>query len=178
MDGPGWGGGFWRGLDRAARHALPAVSIAAAIILFAMPGLSPVGSDIRAGFVIGSVYFWTLYRPAALPAPVVLVLGLLMDLLTDAPLGLWGVLLLLGQGAVGLARSSLIRQSFLLVWLGFAGFAAAVAIGEWLGRSILALMLLPIGPLAVQACVAALLYPLFALVLTRAHRGAAAPELA
>jgi rod shape-determining protein MreD len=173
-----WRGGFWRGLDRAARHALPGVTIAGMIIALATPGLSPVASDLRAGFVIGSVYFWSLYRPAALPAPVVLLLGLLMDLLTDAPLGLWGVLLLLVQGGLGLVRGTMIRQSFLLVWIGFGAFAALVAAGEWLARSVLALTLLPPGPLAVQAGIATLLYPLLAVVLIRAHRGAAAPELA
>lgn len=181
--GSGWGGGFWRGgfwrgLDRAARHALPAASIAAVVIALAIPGLSPVADELRAAFVIGSVYFWCLYRPAALPAPVLLLLGLLMDLLTDAPLGLWGVLLLLGQGGLGLVRETMVRQSFLLVWLGSGAFAVLIATGEWLGRSVLTLTLLPALPLAAQAAIASLLYPLLALVLIRAHRGAAAPELA
>lgn len=169
---------LWRGLDRAARHALPAASIAIATILLAMPGLIPAQPACRTGFVIASVYFWTLYRPSSLPAPVVALLGVLLDLLGASPLGLWPVLLLLEQAAIAPIRRTLTRQGFLIVWLVFAGFTLAVSALEWLARSSLGLTLLPPGPILAQGSIAILLYPLLAVALIRAHRNAAAPERA
>lgn len=169
---------FWRGLDRTARHALPAASIVAVTILLAMPGLIPAQPACRTAFVIASVYFWSLYRPASLPAPVVALLGVLLDLLGASPLGLWAVLLLLEQAAVAPMRRVLVRQSFLMVWLAFTGFAVAISALEWLARAVLDLALLPPGPILAQGLIAILLYPPLAVALIRAHRGAAAPERA
>ena len=169
---------LWRGLDRAARHTLPAASIAAVTILLAMPALIPAQPACRTAFVIASVYFWSLYRPSSLPAPVVALLGVLLDLLGASPLGLWAVLLLLEQAAIAPLRRTLVRQGFLIVWLAFTGFAVAVSALEWLARAILDLALLPPGPILAQGLIAVLLYPMLAVALIRAHRSAAAPERA
>lgn len=172
------GAEIWRGLDRAARHALPAASIAIAMILLAIPDLLPEQASFRVGFVIASVYFWSLYRPASLPAPVVAVLGVLLDLLGASPLGLWAVLLLLEQGSVAAVRRVLVRQGFPLVWLVFAGFVLTLMAAECMARDVLELAILPPMPLVIQGSIAILIYPLLAVALIRAHRNAAAPEQA
>lgn len=167
-----------RGLDRAARHALPAASIVLAVVLLALPGLLPAQPALRAAFVIASVFFWSLYRPAALPAPIVGLLGVLLDLVGDTPLGLWAVLLLLEQAGVLQVRRVLVRQGFLLVWLAFAACVVAMTTAEWLGRAVLELTLLPPAPIVNQGAIAIVIYPVLAVLLIRAHRGAAAPEQA
>lgn len=169
---------FWRGLDRAARHALPAAAIVVVMVLLALPLLLPAAPELRAAFVVASVFFWTLYRPTALPAPVVALLGVLLGLLGDAPLGLWAVLLLLEQAAIDALRRLLLRQGFMIVWLTFSGFAVAMATLEWTCRAALDLTLLPAGPILLQGAIAVLIYPLLAVPLSRAHAGAAAPERA
>lgn len=169
---------LWRGLDRAARHALPAAVIVVAIVLLALPGLLPAEAELRPGFVMASVFFWTLYRPAALPAPMVAVLGVLLGLLGDAPLGLWAVLLLLEQAMIGAVRKPLLRQGFLVVWTVFAGFAVVITGLEWACRVCLDLTLLSPSPIVLQGALAVLFYPLLAMPFARAHAGAAAPEQA
>jgi rod shape-determining protein MreD len=172
------GSELWRGLDRAARHALPAVSITLVMIFLAIPGLIPAQPGIRVGFVIASVYFWSLYRPAALPAPLVAVLGVLLDLLGASPLGLWAVLLLLEQAAMAAIRRKLVLRGFPVVWLVFAAFVAVLTALEYGARALLDLALLPPDPIVTQGVVAILIYPLLAVALIRAHRNAAAPEQA
>lgn len=169
---------LWRGLDRAARHALPAAVIVAVVVLLALPGLLPVESAFRAGFVMASVFFWTLYRPTALPAPVVALIGILLGVLGDVPLGLWSVLLLLEQAAVGAMRRVLLRQGFLVVWLCFAGCVLGVVTLEWICRAVLDLVLLPVMPVVLEGILGILFYPLLAVLLARAHAGPAAPEQA
>ena len=169
---------LWRTLDRAARHALPACLILLILLLASVPLLLPDPGACRAAFVLNSVFFWTLYRPSALPAPVVLVLGLLLDLIGHSPLGLWAVLLLLNQAGVLALRRTLTKQGFFVVWLTLAASMIGTSLLEYLIRSLLVLHLLPLMPVVIQAAIGILLYPLLAPPLIRAHRGAAAPERA
>jgi rod shape-determining protein MreD len=124
------------------------------------------------------VFFWSLYRPVSLPAPLVALTGLLLDLLGLSPLGLWAVLLLVLQGSTLAARRRLIPQSFLLTWLVFTAFAAAGTSLAWLLQSLLELRMLPAMPMAAQLLAACGLYPALAGLFIRAHRGPAAVELA
>jgi rod shape-determining protein MreD len=169
---------IWRGLDRAARHAMPASTLVLAMIVLAIPGILPFQGILRAGLVVSSVFFWSLYRPSSLPPPVLMLIGVLLGLLGGSPLGLWAVLLLLEQGAVLGLRRRLARQGFFLVWLAFALLALGIGVLQWLARSLFALVLLPSAPVALETAVMILLYPLVASLLIRAHRGPAAPELA
>jgi rod shape-determining protein MreD len=169
---------LWRDLDRAARHALPSCSIMLIMMVASVPLLLPDPGAFRAAFVLISVFFWTLYRPAALPAPVVLILGVLLDLIGNSPLGLWAVLLLLNQAAVLALRRVLAKQGFFLVWLALAASMVGTSGLEYLIRSLLILQFLPLGPVLIQAVIGVLLYPLLAPWLIKAHRGAAAPEFA
>ena len=169
--------GLWRGLDRSARHALPASSLAGLMIVLAIPGILPFQGILRASLVLSLVFFWSLYRPSSLPPPVLVLIGVLLGLLGASPLGLWAVLLLLEQAAVLRWRPQLAQRSFFRVWAAFALLILGVGLLQWLARSLLALVLLPAWPVALESIVTILCYPLTASLLTRAHRGPAAPEL-
>jgi rod shape-determining protein MreD len=169
---------FWRRLDMASRHAWPAAFMLFGMLLIGLPLGLPGLAAMRPAYVMGSVFFWCLYRPASLPAPVVAGTGLLLDLLGMTPLGLWAVLLLVLQGSTLAARRRLIPQSFLLTWLVFFGFAAVISVASWGLQSGLELRMLPLAPTAAQIAVAVVIYPALAGLFIRAHRGPAAAELA
>ena len=125
------------------------------------------------------VFFWSLYRPASLPAPFVALCGLLLDLAGLSPLGLWAALLLLLQSATMAARRRLVAARFLVAWAAFTGWRRAAASLDWAAQSPLGLMLLPLwfrwydiaarrGALSGSG----------GRLLIRAHRGPAAVELA
>lgn len=168
--------GIWRGLDRAARRAMPALSLLLVPIILGIPLIPPLGAVLRASLTAASVFFWSLYRPKALPPPVVVVAGVILGLLDSSPLGLWAVLLLLEQAAVLRLRRPLAEAGFLLLWLVFALLVAVMGMAGWLARSLFAFALLPPGPAATETAAMILLYPLAANLLARAHRGPAAPE--
>ncbi|MDB5371564.1 MAG: rod shape-determining protein MreD, partial [Belnapia sp.] len=88
--------GALRQVDALARGAFPTASIALLLVLAAvpvgLPGLIPA-------VALPCVFFWSVFRPAALPPPAVFGLGLLQDLLTGAPVGA-GVLTLLVVGGL------------------------------------------------------------------------------
>jgi len=169
---------IWRQLDAASRYAWPAACLVFGLFIIGLPLGLPGQAVLRPAYAMACVYFWSLYRPSSLPAPVVALTGLLLDLLGISPLGLWAVLLLVLQGATLASRRHLIPQFFLLNWLVFTAFAATASAAAWAAQSILTLSILPLFPLAAQLLAAAGLYPALAALFIRAHRGPAAAELA
>lgn len=160
--------GLLRQIDALARAVLPGGLAALLMILAAvpvgLPGLVPA-------VALPCVFFWSVFRPAALPPPAVFGLGLLQDLLTAAPLGSGVLVLLVAHGLAVRSRRLLARQSFLPVWLAFCGFTAgAAALGGAL-QALLAWHALPVPPGLWQALLTAGLYPLLAGLLTRVHEG-------
>jgi rod shape-determining protein MreD len=169
---------IWRRLDAISRHAWPATMMLVGLLVIGLPFGIPGQAELRPAYAMACVFFWSLYRPVSLPAPVVALTGLLLDLLGMSPLGMWAVLLLVLQGSTLAARRRLIPQSFLMTWLVFAAFAAAGGGLAWALQSLLTLDMLPPWPAIVVCLAAAGLYPALAAFFIRAHRGAAAAELA
>jgi rod shape-determining protein MreD len=169
---------LWRQLDASARFAFPASILIFGLFVIGMPfGLSGQ-AELRPVYAMACVFFWSLYRPSSLPAPVVALTGLLLDLLSLSPFGLWAVLLLILQGATLATRRRLIPRGFFLTWAVFSAFAAALVMLAWSAQCALSLAVLPTFPLAVECLLAVGLYPALAGFFIRAHRGPAAVELA
>jgi rod shape-determining protein MreD len=124
------------------------------------------------------VYFWSLFRPASVPPPLVFALGVLADLLGQAPLGVSLLALLILHGLALRWRRFLARQSFLLVWLVFACLGCGAAALQYVLTAVLTFRLLPAGPAFFQAALSAGLYPLLAIPLARAHATLASPDSA
>ena len=169
---------LWHELDRLARASLPAISIIMAIVFLGVPGLFPAVAALRDTLTVMSVYFWTLYRPGSLPAPITVVQGLFLGLLTNAPIGVWPVLLLLIQAGVLASRRVLVRQGFILIWGALIVCMLLTSVFEYCAFCILDFTVLPISPIFLQVGLGSLLYPLLVPLLIAAHRGPAAPELA
>ena len=86
--------GVWHQMDVASRHAFPAAQTTIVLLLLAAPIGMPGQAQIQSAWTMACIYFWSLYRPAALPALLVFGIGLLLDLMAQGPVGI-GVLLLL-----------------------------------------------------------------------------------
>ena len=164
-----------RRLDIAARHAFPA---SCTILLMLLTG-APLGIADQAALLpavtLAGVYFWSLHRPAAMPPPVVFVIGLLFDLVGYLPLGVGVLSLLIVHGLALRWRSGLTSLGFVPAWLAFAGIAAGAALVGWALTALLSFRLLPFGPALFQAVLSIALYPALAIVFTGAHRTIADP---
>ncbi|HTR18070.1 MAG TPA: rod shape-determining protein MreD [Acetobacteraceae bacterium] len=161
-----------------SRACFPAGLTTLLLLVLAAPLGLPGQPQLQTACVLASVYFWSLFRPAAMPAPMVFLLGLLSDLLGQAPPGIAVLTLLIVQGLALRWRRELARQGFVLVWMAFLAVAAGAALLEWGLTSVLSWRLFPIGPAIFEFLLAGGLYPGFATLLTRAHRSVAAPEQA
>lgn len=169
---------FWHQLDMAARYAFPAGSTAFVLLLLSTPIGLPGQAEMQPVWALSSVFFWTLFRPASLPALSVFLIGLLLDLLAQGPIGVAVLVLLVAHGGALRLRRSLVRQGFATVWMVFVLFAAAAAATEWLLVALLTWRAVPPWPALFEWGMAAGAYPFLATALTWAHRGIAAPERA
>jgi len=169
---------LWRRIDIAARHAFPTAATLALMLLASAPLGLPDQAALLPAIALGCVYFWSLFRPAAMPPWSVFLIGLLLDLLGYLPLGAGVLALLVAHGLTIQARRFLARQGFLVVWLGFAALAALVALLIWLAAMALGFRLLPFAPAVFQCALSIALYPLLTVGLQRAHHSIADPEQA
>jgi rod shape-determining protein MreD len=167
-----------RQLDAASRACCPATATVALLLIAAGPLDLPGQPELQQAIALGCVFFWSTFRPAAMPPPLVFLLGLLADLLGLGPLGIGVLTLLIVHGVAFRWRRLLSRQGFVLVWLAFVGIAAAAALMVWSLASLLMLRVLPAAPMLFQFALSAGLYPALALGFTWAHRTIAAPERA
>jgi len=165
-----------RRLDIAARHAFPATCTILLMLLTEAPFGFADQATLLPAVTLACVYFWSLFRPAAMPPPVVFLVGLLLDLLGYLPLGVGPLTLLTVHGLALRWRRMLTRQGFLAVWLVFAGFALGAAALGWVLGTTLTFRLLPVGAALFQAVLTAALYPALAVLFIRAHRTIADPE--
>ncbi|MBP0445156.1 rod shape-determining protein MreD [Roseomonas sp. SSH11] len=154
-------------LDAMARAAVPTATTVLAMILAAAPvGLPSLVPAVS----LAAVFFWSLFRPAAMPAPAAFGLGLLQDLLGFAPLGIGVLTLLLVHAALLRLRRVLAKQSFLLVWLSYCGFASlAVGLGFVL-QALLSWQVPPTTPAIAQLGLSIGIYPGLAWLMSWAHR--------
>jgi rod shape-determining protein MreD len=167
-----------RQLDIASRRSFPAASAALALLVLAAPLGIPAQPEIQAALALICVFFWSLFRPDSMTPVVVFFLGLLVDLVGYAPLGVNILTVLIVHGLAMRWRRVMVRQGFLVVWILFVVIAAGAAVLEWLLTSVLTFHLLPPWPAIFLAAVAAGLYPALATMLTWAHQTLAEPERA
>ena len=133
------------------------------LVLLNVASLSlPHAGDLKPFFVLIAVYFWSINRPTLLPAPYTFLLGLMLDILGDLPLGVSALVLVLMQAAVYRSRVFLMGQPFVAVWFGFAVLCFLYAFVLWLVLSILHLSFFPkesFVSIMLAALLTALLYP-------------------
>lgn len=116
------------------------------------------------------VFFWSIYGPDYLPPLSVFVIGLLQDLLTGGPLGLWPAVYLVTQYIVMSQRAYFIGREQKVVWIGFAFASAGAGLILWLVMSLMSGALLPVRFLLLQLAATIAIYPLFGVVFGELHR--------
>lgn len=169
---------LWRRLDMAARVSFPATTTALLLLVMSAPIGLPAQAELQKAAAVCCVFFWSLFRPGSMPPLAVFLLGLLADLLFYAPPGVTVLTWLLVHGLALRWRRSLVRLGFVLVWFAFITAAVGAAGLEWLMTSLLSFHLLPPHAAMFEAVLSVGLYPLVAVVLTRAHQGIAEPDIA
>ena len=158
-------------MDDWGRRIAPIASVLVLLFLglvpFGVPDLpliAPAGTQI-------AVFYWAVYRPDLMPPLAAFGLGFAQDALAGTPLGVASLAFLIIQGVAVNQRKAFIGKPFLLVWLGLAVAALAAALVSWALSSVILGGFIPLERPFFQALATVALFPCFAWVLVRVHRG-------
>jgi len=121
-------------------------------------------------FALMAIYYWTLHRPEFLPFAAVFAVGLLLDMLEGAPLGMSPLVLLLAYALVLSQREHLVMRRFSAVWLGFLAVAATATVLQWGVVSLFYGMLLDARAFLFQGVLTVAVYPVVSYLLSRVQR--------
>lgn len=132
------------------------------ILATAVPGPSAAVFHPMPMLGLMSVYYWSLYRPDWLSAPVVFFLGLIADCLLWGPLGLNALLFLFAYGVTASQRMILQSRPFAICWLAFGIMVMAASFLSWLLGSLFFATLFPPLPFIAEGTLSVILFPLFA----------------
>ena len=157
-------------LMRAGAAAMPALLVLFGVLLLAAPVRLFGGVVPTPILPLIVVYFWSLYSPGHLPAASVFAMGLLHDLLSGGPVGLWPTVYLIMQQIAISQQAYFLGRELGVVSIGFAVATLVVSLIVWFVMSLMTATALPVGGLLAQMLVTVLCFPLFALVFGRLHR--------
>jgi rod shape-determining protein MreD len=133
----------------------------------------PHSADFKPFFLLMAVYYWAIYRPTVMPLFYTFLLGVIVDLLSDVPVGLNALILVAIQLIVRRSRLFLMGQPYMTVWIGFAVIAFCYASALWLVVSVQAIDLfrpLPFTPAMIAMFLSILFFPLASLLLQGVHK--------
>jgi rod shape-determining protein MreD len=147
----------------AALAPLPLLITLLLVVVACLPWGGPPWSETALALLpAASIYFWSLRRPHLMPALLVFVCGLVLDVLTHGPLGIWAASAL----AVAFAGRTMRRVRPPLGWLSSAAaavttFAIAITLVAVLEAAVAwrAIAVMPQLQALVAICIA---YPLLA----------------
>ncbi|MEQ1576878.1 MAG: hypothetical protein ABL894_04430 [Hyphomicrobium sp.] len=142
------------------------VSVLVLVVLSALPwGVAAESRFVLPLLPVVAIHYWVLRDHAHMvPEWFVFICGLLLDVLTNGPLGFWSMMYLF---AYALATISIpwSHQGVLSRWLLLLAALAVLSGCAWVVSSVYAVELVDWMPFAWGALAAGLAHPLFALVL-------------
>jgi rod shape-determining protein MreD len=112
---------------------------------------------------LAAVYYWVLVRPDLMPPPAVFIVGLLEDVLSGGPPGLWAAGFLAAYLLADRQRETLAGLSGIGAILGFAGSMLVAAATAYCLAWAIYWRAAPLAPLFLETVITVLFYPLIAL---------------
>jgi rod shape-determining protein MreD len=160
---------LWQRMDLVARRFVP-VGLTLLLMLFAqtpthLPGLARATPM----YGLAAVYFWSIYRPNLMGYGAGFGLGLLEDLLTDAPIGIDSLVLLACQYVVFHQQKFFNAKPFGVMWAAFAVLAVGAGLLKWLLIGLISTAFTRFGDVTMSVLLTVAIYPIVAWLLAKAQ---------
>jgi rod shape-determining protein MreD len=153
------------GPSRFIASVLPFLMAVMLVVLVNLP-VSFTGHLVPApSLALAAVYYWVLVRPDLMPPVAVFMTGLLEDILSGGPPGLWAAGFLAAYLLTDRERDTLAGLKGIGAILGFAGSAMVSAVTAYLLVLLVYWRTPPVAPLLLETIVSVLFYPLIALAM-------------
>lgn len=160
-------------LARPARLLAALLPLCVAVILEMISDLpvSFTGGLLPAPvLVLTAIYFWGVHRRDLMTPLLVVALGLLEDLFSGGPPGLWTAGFIAAYAAIDRQRESLMGLTDLGAVIGFVGTMLIAAGTAYILAAIVYFRLPPVAPLLIECVITVMFYPLLAIPMTWMQR--------
>ncbi len=167
------------------RLSFPMSRFLAALIPFSVALIGVLVANFPVSFSAGQipapllalmpVYFWCLVRPDLMPPAVAFFIGILEDMFSGGPPGVWALAFVAAYALVDRQRDAFAGLSGVGAILGFAAAMMAAAATAYVTVSIYFGHLMPLAPLVLQIAVTILFYIPVAALLGFLHRRLVGP---
>lgn len=157
-------------MSRFAKATTPTLLGLFGVILLALPVRLFEGTIPTPFLPLVVVFFWSIYGPSYLAAPSVFAIGLLQDLITGGPVGLWPTIYLATQYVVTSQRAYFQGREQQVVWMGFGVVGLGVATLLWLVMSVISGTLLPVTQVGIQMLATIAAFPLISGLFKHLHQ--------
>lgn len=157
-------------LDRWGRWLTPGAVLLFFVLLTFAPLRMPYVADVLPLLPALAVFQFSLATPERLPGPLLLVMGVLLDLLLGgpgAPVGVSALGFVLIRAAVVSNRRYLVGVPFLFQWIGFCLLILGYVFLVWIFTAIWTWTDLDVTPAFAQYIVVVVAYPLIGPLLAR-----------
>ncbi len=154
----------------SAARFVPTATLLMLALLSVLPLRFPDYAAVAPLLALAGIYYWTIYRPNLLPPAAVFLCGLVLDLLSGAPLGVAALVFLLTRIVVLPQRRFFVDRLFPFVWGGFTLLAVAAIAFLWLLGSVLTGVMLDMRAAALQWVLTVACFPAVAYLLMRVQR--------
>ncbi len=149
---------------------LPLVIGLFCVLLSFVPVSRIIGASTMPAFALMAIFYWAVVRPEMFPVYAVFVMGLLTDLLSAGPIGLWAFTYTLTYTLVLTQRFLIVNVPFSVFWLAFLVTLLVEGAISWVVASVIYAALLPVRPVLSHVIVTAAVFPLFAFLFGRIER--------
>ena len=157
----------WYRLDILTRLLTPFLLTLMLVILNIIPLEIPSFSRVVPLMPLIAVYHWTVYRSELLPAYAVFIIGLLQDIFSGAPIGVYTTVFLMVYGMIVWQHRFLFGKSFSIIWLGFSIVAAGAFLLTWALICLWSFSVLDLQAVFFQYLLTVAIFPVIAWVFMR-----------
>lgn len=152
-------------IRRVIASLIPTLTTLFCVFAGVIPAGIPGFSTVSPLFSVAAIFFWVVSRPNLMPPAAVFAIGLLQDVLSGGPIGLWALTLLMVQYLSLSQRRFVAGEPFGMGWIGFSAIVAGAAALTWVGACIYYGVLFSPASVLIQAALTILVYPAVAWIL-------------
>jgi rod shape-determining protein MreD len=120
--------------------------------------------------VLPAIYFWGIHRRDLMTPMLVVMLGLLEDLLSGGPPGLWTAGFIAAYAAIDGQRESLKGLTEIGAVIGFVGIMLIAAAAAYCLAALVYWRVPPVAPLLIECVITVMFYPFLAIPMTWLQR--------
>jgi rod shape-determining protein MreD len=153
-----------------ARVVAPVMVTLLMTMLAAIPIGIPNSLAIEPMVALLPVYYWSVYRPDLMPIGAAFLIGLFVDLLIAAPMGLSAALLAVVQWVTAGQHKVLVGKGFWVVWLGYVVISAGALLLYWVAYCIFVQQAVNPLPLVLGYLLGLVAYPALSHMFGRLHQ--------